>query len=43
MALAIIWRTANQFLAAVDLMIGLYVLSIAGMVSLLYVKRWLND
>ena len=43
MALAIIWRAANQFLAGVDLMIGLYVLSIAGMGSLLYVKRWLND
>jgi hypothetical protein len=25
------------------LMIGLYVLTIAGMVSLLYLKRWLNN
>jgi hypothetical protein len=39
----IIWKTANQFLAGVDLMIGLYVLSIGGMVSLFYVKRWLNE
>jgi len=43
MELVIFWKTANQFLAGVDLIIGLYVLTIAGMVSLLYVKRWLNN
>jgi hypothetical protein len=43
MELVIIWKTANQFLAGLDLMVGVYILSIAGMVSLLYVKRWLNN
>jgi hypothetical protein len=43
MELVIIWKTANQFLAGLDLMIGLYLLAIAGMVLVLYVKRLLND
>jgi len=43
MEFVIVWKTANQFVAGLDLMIGLYVLTIAGMVSLLYLKRWLNN
>jgi hypothetical protein len=43
MEFVITWKTANQFLAGLDLMIGLYLLSIAGVVSLLYVKKWLNN
>jgi hypothetical protein len=42
MEFTIIWKTANQFLAGVDLVIGLYMLSIAGMVSFFYIKRWLD-
>jgi hypothetical protein len=43
MEFVIVWKTANQFAAGLDLAIGLYVLTIAGMVSLLYLKRWLNS
>jgi hypothetical protein len=48
MELGIIWETANQFLEGLDSMIGLYLsfmglLSILGMVSLINVKRHLND
>jgi len=43
MEFVIIWKTANQFVAGLDLMTGLYVLSLAGMVSVLYLKRWLNN
>jgi hypothetical protein len=43
MEFVIIWKTANQFVAGLDLMTGLYVLSIAGMVSVLYLKRWVNN
>ena len=43
MEFVIIWKTANQFMAGLDLMTGLYVLSIAGMVSVLYLKRWVNN
>jgi hypothetical protein len=43
MEIIIFWKTANQFLAGLDLIIGAYILSVAGMTSLLYVKRWLNN
>jgi len=43
MEFVIVWKTANQFVAGLDLMTGLYVLTIAGMVSFLYLKRWLNN
>ena len=43
MEFVIIWKTANQFVAGLDLMTGLYVLSLAGMVSVLYLRRWLNN
>ena len=43
MEFVIIWKTANQFVAGLDLMTGLYVLSLAGMVSGLYLRRWLNN
>jgi len=43
MEFVIIWKTVNQFQAGLSLMIGLYVLTIAGMASLLYLERWLNN
>jgi hypothetical protein len=42
MEFVIVWKTANQFVAGLDLISGLYVLTIAGMVSLFYLKRWVN-
>jgi hypothetical protein len=43
MEFVIVWKTANQFVAGLDLITGLYVLTIAGMVSLFYLKRWVNS
>ena len=48
MELGIIWKTTNQFLEGLHLMIGLYLsfmglLNILGMVSLINVKRHLDD
>jgi len=43
MEFVLVWKTANQFAAGLDLITGMYVLTIAGMVSLLYLKRWMNN
>jgi hypothetical protein len=43
MEFVIIWKTLNQFLAGLDLMVGLYLLSLAGMLFGVYLKRLLND
>jgi len=43
MEFVIICKTANQFVAGLDLITGLYVLTLAGMVSLFTLKRWVNQ